>query len=115
LLVFSNKTDLQRVMKVLSKRLDKFGLPLHPKKTRVIDLDSPGRGKSGTFDFLGFTHYMGRSRKGKPVLKRKTSGKKLRNSLRGMNRWMKRNRHKPLPQLIAALNRKLQGHYITME
>jgi hypothetical protein len=54
---------------------------------------------------------MGRSRKGKPVLKRKTSGKKLRNSLRGMKRWMKRNRHKPLPQLIAALNWKLQGHY----
>jgi group II intron reverse transcriptase/maturase len=111
LLVFSNKKDLQRVMKVLSKHLDKFGLPLHPEKTRIIDLGSSGGEKSGTFDFLGFTHYMGRSRKGKPVLKRKTSGKKLRISLRGMNQWLKRNRHKPLPKLIAALNRKLQGHY----
>ena len=74
-----------------------IGLTLHPEKTRLIDLETE-KGKPGqenkTFDFLGFTHYMGMSRKGKRILKRKTSSKKLNASLKRMSEWIKANRHK---------------------
>ena len=86
-----------RVMAVLPKRLGKFGLTLHSEKTRLIDLEAekgqPGQEKK-TFDFLGFTHYMGISRKGKRILKRKTSSKKLNASLKRMSEWIKLSRHK---------------------
>lgn len=104
-----------RVMEVLSKRLGKYGLTLHPEKTRLIDLETekgqPGLEKK-TFDFLGFTHYMSKSRKGMRILKRKTSSKKLNASLKRMSEWIKHNRHKlTMPLLIAELNQKLRGHY----
>jgi len=111
LLMFSGRRDAERVMRVLPKRLGKFGLSLHPEKTRLIELDNRGRSAPNTFDFLGFTHYMGTSRKGKRILKRKTSSKKLRMSLKRLNEWMKRNRHRPVKQIIHLLNQKLQGHY----
>ena len=61
---------------------------------------------------LGFTHYMGKSRKGKRILMRKTSSKKLNASLKRMYDWIKKSRHRyPLPELIAELNLKLRGHY----
>jgi len=115
LLGFTNKEDAIRVMEVLPKRLGKFGLTLHPEKTRLIELGEekgqPGQEKK-TFDFLGFTHYMGISRKGKRILKRKTSSKKLNASLKRMSEWIKLNRHKlSMPLLIAELNQKLRGHY----
>lgn len=111
LLLFSSKESAQRVMEVLPKRLGKYGLSLHPEKTKLVEVNK-GKGKGGqTFDFLGFTHYMGRSRKGKKILKRKTSKKKLRLSLTRLNVWIRNNRHKPIRELITALNRKLQGHY----
>lgn len=111
LLLFSNKEDAERVMKVLAKRLQKYGLSLHPEKTKLVEVTGRDRGTPSTFDFLGFTHYMGKSRKGKWILKRKTSKKKLKASLQRMNEWMKANRHKPVDQLIHELNRKLRGHY----
>jgi group II intron reverse transcriptase/maturase len=110
LLLFASREDAERVMKVLPKRLGKYALDLHPEKTRLVSLGA-GAGKPNTFDFLGFTHYMGKSRKGKRILKRKTSSRKLRASLQRMNEWIRGNRHKPITELIAALNRKLQGHY----
>lgn len=67
-------------MEVLPKRLGKYGLTLHPEKTRLIDLDEEkGKDKhpKKTFDFLGFTYYMSKSRKSNCILKRKTSSKKL--------------------------------------
>jgi len=111
LLLFSNKEDAGRVMKVLAKRLQKYGLSLHPEKTKLVEVTGRDRGSPSTFDFLGFTHYMGKSRKGKRILKRKTSKKKLKASLQRMNEWMKANRGKPVDQLIHELNRKLRGHY----
>jgi RNA-directed DNA polymerase len=115
LLGFTNLEDALRVMQVLPKRLGKFGLTLHPEKTRLIDLDkreSYGDHSKNTFDFLGFTHYIGKSRKGKRILKRKTSSKKLNASLKRMSEWIKLNRHKLyMPILIADLNQKLRGHY----
>jgi len=111
LILFSNKEDAGRVMKVLAKRLQKYGLSLHPEKTKLVEVTGRDRGSPSTFDFLGFTHYMGKSRKGKRILKRKTSKKKLKASLQRMNEWMKANRGKPVDQLIHELNRKLRGHY----
>jgi RNA-directed DNA polymerase len=114
LLGFTSREDAVRVMEVLPKRMAKYGLTLHPEKTRLIDLSEPGqRGEEKqTFDFLGFTHYMGKSRKGKRVLMRKTSSKKQNASLKRMHEWIKLNRHKhSIRVLIAKLNQKLRGHY----
>ncbi len=67
--------------------------------------------KEKEFDFLGFTHYMGKSRKGKKILKRKTSSKKFSKSLQELNEWFRRNLHKPLKDLMKTLNSKVGGHY----
>ena len=65
---FTHKEDAERVMKVLPKRFGKYGLELHPEKTRLIDLMCATGNGDKSFDFLGFTHYMGKSQKGYPVL-----------------------------------------------
>jgi group II intron reverse transcriptase/maturase len=111
LLLFNNKEDAIRVLKVLPKRLGKFGLTLHPEKTRLIDLEDGKGGGPRVFDFLGFTHYMGKSRKGRTILKRKTSSKKLRMGLKRMEEWIKLNRHRPVKEIIALINPKLRGHF----
>jgi RNA-directed DNA polymerase len=111
LLLFGSKEDAKRVMNVLPKRLGKYGLTLHPEKTKLVEVNNrTGKGEH-TFDFLGFTHYMGKSRKGTAILKRKTSKKKLKASLHRVNEWIRINKAKPVEQLIFELNRKLQGHY----
>jgi len=111
LLGFTSKEDAMRVMKVLPLRLGKYGLTLHPEKTKLIELKKGEKQQGGTFDFLGFTHYMSTSLKGKPVLKRKTSSKKMRLSLKRMDEWIRLNRHTHIVVLISDLNQKLKGHY----
>jgi RNA-directed DNA polymerase len=109
---FSDKSDAERVMKVLPKRFARYKLTLHPEKTRMVDLNSQ-RGKSGrSFDFLGFTHFLSKSRKGIKVLKRKTSSKRLTRTTTALHSFIKRNRHMKLNELIAAINVKLRGHYL---
>ena len=110
-LLFSDKSDAKRVLKVLPKRLGKYGLSLHPDKTKLIELVRGEVQGPRTFDFLGFTHYVGKSRKGTRILKRKTSSKKLRGSLKRTGEWIKHNRHQSTRSLITQLNRKLDGHY----
>lgn len=111
LLGFTNGKDAERVMKVLSKRLEKYSLTLHPEKTRLINLGQrTGRGNEA-FDFLGFTHYIGKNKEGRLLLKRKTSSKKFSASLVKINEWLKANRHITLKGLIKELNLKLRGHY----
>ena len=111
ILGFSEESDAERVMEVLPKRFAKYELTLHPEKTKLIDLNSK-RGESGrSFDFLGFTHYLGKSRKGKKVLKRKTSSKRLTRAIMKISSFIKMNRHMKLRDLIAAINVKLRGHY----
>ena len=107
---FEREKDAQRVMEVLFKRFEKYSLRLHPEKTRMINLNQPEVGNR-SFDFLGFTHYMGKSRKGNPVLKRKTSKKKYSNALNNMGKWLKRNRHNKIRDIIHDLNAKLRGYY----
>lgn len=111
LLGFTNREDAIRVMQVLPRRLGKYGLTLHPEKTRLIELTEGKKQPDHTFDFLGFTHYMSTSRKGKPILKRKTSSKKMSASLKRMDEWIKENRHIGVKELIGRVNQKLQGYY----
>ena len=78
-LVFKFQEDAQRVYEVIYKRFARFGLKLHPKKTQLIDFRGPAIRPSDikreSFTFLGFTHYWGRTRQGKDVVKKKTSSK----------------------------------------
>jgi RNA-directed DNA polymerase len=108
---FENSQDAERVMSVLPKRFAKYKLELHPEKTKIINLNSSRGEGERSFDFLGFTHYLGNSRKGMPVLKRKTSKKKFRLALSKTTDWIKKNRHIGLRDLIRKLNVKLVGHY----
>ncbi len=110
-LCFGNKSDAEKVMKVLPKRFRKYNLELHPEKTKIVNLNCKRGEGDRSFDFLGFTHYLSESRKGKRVLKRKTSRKKLTFALNKIQDWIKINRHRKLKELIYDLNRKLIGHY----
>ena len=108
---FTDKSDAERVLAVLPKRFAKFGLTLHPEKTRMIDLNAKRGGTNRSFDFLGFTHYLSRSLKGYMVLKRKTSSKRLTRAISNVSNYIQSNRHMKLKDLITALNVKLRGHY----
>ena len=108
---FEYMRDAERVLRVLGKRFEKYNLKLHKAKTRLIDLHSNRGEGERSFDFLGFTHSLGRSRKGKEILKRKTSSRKLSQSLKRMYNWIKMNRHRKITELIAEINLKLRGHY----
>ena len=111
---FSSETDARRVLEVLPKRFAKYGLTLHPEKTQLVRF-KPRRhdddDKPGTFDFLGFTHYWGRSRKKRPVIKRKTASKRLRRSLKRIAQWCKSHRHDRIRSQHEQLARKVRGHY----
>lgn len=109
----SNEEDARRVMEVLSKRFSKYGLTIHPEKTRLVDFRRPREGSRGkaSFDFLGFTHYWGKSRKGKMIVKRKTMRKRLSRGLKAMGQWCRRNRHRPVKEQQEVINKKLVGHY----
>lgn len=116
-LCFEKKEDALRVMKVLPKRLEKFGLELHPEKTKLINFKRPWKGnykqgqRPGTFDFLGFTHYWKKSRKGNPVIGRKTNRKRLTRAIRKIHDWCKTNRHMKFREQHKKLTSKLRGHY----
>lgn len=114
---FARKDDAQRVLVVLAKRLKKYGLSLHPDKTRLLEFsnprnrnDSDGQGP-GSFDFLGFTHYWAKSRKGSWVVKRKTAKSRFTRALRRINDWCRKNRHMPVKTQWEKLSLKLRGHY----
>ncbi len=114
-IVFAREDDAQRVMAVLPKRLAKYGLRLHPEKTRLVDFRRPRSGgrtdRPGTFDFLGFTHYWGNSRRGRPVVRCKTARDRFTRSLRAVSHWCRVNRHAPIAEQQRALGQKLRGHY----
>lgn len=113
---FEDESDAHRVMEVLPKRFSRFGLTIHPTKTKLVPFGRPGKyhvpGKGeGTFDFLGFTHYWARSLRGKWTIKRKTMGKRLRRTLKRFWAWCKGNRHLPMREQYRILCAKLRGHY----
>ena len=116
-LLFSKEFDARRVLEVLPKRFGRYGLTLHPDKTRLLNfspLDRKGtpHGVSpGSFDFLGFCHFWGRSRQGQPVVKRKTAQSRFTRAVRKIAEWCKQHRHCRVSEQHAALSRKLLGHY----
>ena len=116
IIVVQEESQVRRVMQVLPKRFGKYGLRLHPDKTRVVDMRRPGkRGgrseKGRTFDFLGLTHYWGLSRRGNWAIKRKTAKDRLRRAIGSIWKWCRGNRHRPVAEQRAVLASKLRGHY----
>ncbi len=110
------EADARRVMGVLPKRFNRFSLTIHPEKTVLIAFKRPSsREKSaqgtGTFDFLGFTHYWAKTRRGYWVIKRKTIRKRLRRFMKEIWTWCDENRHKPLKEQYRTLCAKLRGYY----
>ena len=114
-IAFSTREDASRVQALLPKRLGRFGLEVHPEKTRLVDFRRPTAAQNsprpGSFDFLGFTFFWGRTRKGHWVPKQKTAKGRLRRSLRSMNQWLRSARHLPVPVQASQLASKLRGHY----
>jgi group II intron reverse transcriptase/maturase len=110
-LVFANERDARRVMEVLPKRFGRFGLELHPEKTRLVGFKPgiPALGRS--FDLLGFTHYWGRSKSGCWTIYRKTAKDRFRRTLRQISRWCRANRHQFVRDQHVQLVRKLRGHF----
>ncbi|HML35220.1 group II intron reverse transcriptase/maturase [Sporomusa sphaeroides] len=113
---FENKDEAEQFYQMFIQRLKEFKLEVAEEKTKIIpfgksaDKDDNNR-KSGTFDFLGFTHYYGKGRSGTKRVKRKTSKKKLKASISRFTAWAKQNMHEKLDILLGKLNRKLIGHY----
>ena len=112
-ILFSHERDARRVEAVLAKRFGKYGLTLHEEKSRLLEFRRPEgrRGKSATFEFLGFTHYWGLSRKKKWVVQRKTAKKRLKQAIGRVYQWCRVHRHKPVKEQWQSLCRKMRGHY----
>ena len=126
-IVFQWKYDAGRGMTVISKRFEKYGLTVHPDKTKLIDFRSPthferrrveksndggmGGGKPQTFDLLGFTHYWGKTRKGNWAVQRKTMKSRFVRSIQKIDQWCRKNRHRPVREQWKKLCEKVRGHY----
>lgn len=113
-MTFSDETDARKVLEVLPKRFARYGLRLHPGKTRLVHfVPQPwcGESQNHSFDLLGFTHYWGKSQKGRWVIKRKTAKDRLQRALTRIKHWCQQHRHDPVKEQFAALSRKLIGHY----
>lgn len=114
---FENMEEAEEFYKLLRERLGKFKLEIAEEKSKIVELRKHRNGdenhqKPGTFDFLGFTHFIGKGRKSGERLKRKTSRKKYKNSLLRVKEWIKRNIHMAVNLLIKKLNQKLTGYYV---
>ena len=117
---FSCEGDAHAVLDVLPKRFGKYGLTIHPTKTRLVPFRPPSRSPRaqpgtafppGTFDFLGFTHFWGKSRTGTWVVKRQTAASRLVRAIKMIKQWFRRNRHHPIAEQHQTLRSKLRGHY----
>lgn len=112
-IAFEHESDARRVMAVLGKRFQRYGLKLHPDKTRLIPFGRP-RGSSGkgpaTFDFLGFTVHWARTRRGRWQPRFKTRKARLRRTFASIADWCRRHRHLPVKEQHAALIRRIDGH-----
>jgi hypothetical protein len=115
LIGFEYQEDAERVKEVVPQRLQRFGLTLHPDKTRLLDFRRPpadqqhGKGPA-TFDFLGFTLYWQRGRRGRWRLACKTRSARLRRAIETVYAWCRGHRHEAVKVQHAALSSRLQGH-----
>lgn len=123
---FEHEEDARRVMAVLPKRFERYGLKLHPEKTRLVEFKAqPVRSRKSErddddhndnqrpprkFDFLGFTHIWGHTRKGKPIVKRSTASSRFTRALKALRDWMRHHRHDPVREQWRMLMSKIRGH-----
>ncbi len=107
---FRYKQDAEKFMNVLPKRLGKFNLKVAEEKTRLVQFSRFNDGKDEAFDFLGFEFRWVKRRTGRMGVRRRTSPKKLRASIRAFSDWIQRYRCTRLPMLMQTLSRKLRGY-----
>jgi len=120
-MLFSLERDARRVLEVLPKRFGRYGLSLHPEKTRLVDFrclkgtygneGSRGGPKSGVFDLLGFRHYWALTRRGGWAVKRKTAKDRFNRAMKRVTEWCRHNRHLPVRDQHRGLILKLKGHF----
>jgi RNA-directed DNA polymerase len=126
-LFFEREEDARKVMAVLPKRFGKYGLSLHPEKTRLVEFRRPDKRpppgtsswgppegdapSSETFDLLGFTHFWGKSRHGKWIVKRSTAKDRFRRALARVAEWCRKHLHDNVRDQQQALASRLRGHY----
>lgn len=116
---FEHKNDANRFLVALTERFRKFHLTLHPDKTRLIEFGrfasenrkQGGYGKPETFDFLGFTHYCGKTRVGRFTVVRRTSARRRRAKLKALKEELRRRMHVPIGQVGAWLGSVVRGHF----
>jgi RNA-directed DNA polymerase len=118
--VFRSEADARRVLEVIPKRFAKYGLAVHPVKTRLScfkkpknkpgDKSGPPDG-AGTFNFLGFTHYWKFTWKKRWCVCKKTSKDRLQRTITTITEWCKKHRHDALDEQQSKLNKRLTGHY----
>ena len=112
LLCFRNEADARRMLEVLPKRFGRYGLTLHPEKTKLVDFRPPlqrPEGKAQSYSFLGFTIYWGESRRGREIVKLKTERQRYARGLKAIYEECRRQRHEPMEQQQVRLKAKLQG------
>lgn len=119
-IAFAREDDARRVYSVLPKRFEKYGLTLHPQKTRLVRFKRPSYSKrddgttkgtgQGVFDLLGFTLYWARSERGYWVVQLKTARDRFTRTLHRLNDWCRANRHRPVREQWLRISRALKGH-----
>ena len=120
-IVFSDRRDAERVLEALGRRCAEYGLALHPEKTRLVPFRRPARQsggsgpdrgqRPGTFDLLGFTHCWARSRRGRWVVKQKTSRGRMKRAIKAVSLWCRYHRHWRVREQHRYLSKVLVGHY----
>ena len=112
-MTFEDGHSGERMLAVLGKRLGRYGLVLNATKTRYVDFRPPrrhGHEPDRTFEFLGFTHVWGRSRRGNRVARQVTANSRYARAVKAAYDWCKRNRHLPIAQQQEHLARIIRGH-----
>ena len=116
---FQDRGDAERFLRELRRRFERFGLQLHPDKTRLIEFGryaaerraERGLGKPETFDFLGFTHYCGKTRKGTFTIKRKSIAKRMRAKLQEIKQQLRRRMHDAVVEVGGWLRSVVRGWF----
>lgn len=117
-MLFQYKDDADRVLEVLGKRLGKYGLQLHPDKTRLVDFragqkpapEGEEAAMATTFTFLGFVHVWAKSRRGRDVVRQQTARERFASTLTAINEQCRHMRHEPIREQHRKLCLKLRGH-----
>ncbi len=111
--VCEKREDAEALLALVTERFQSYGLDIHPQKTRIVDFRHPWKSDQTpqTFDFLGFTHYWAKTRRGGYAVQRKTKAKKFRAALASISEWCKEHRHEPMAEQWRQIRAKIDGHY----